>query len=127
MRFADEMTCVFLISVLSFAPACFGADDDDVDEEKGVKKYGVVYDMASDRRINRIGGVYEPEDLDKYMKRRFDSIDSQIGAISGKVDALQSSLDEMQKRLEALAPEKESPGQKSGEAPKSSPRATLVR
>lgn len=113
---------------LAFVPAGSGADSDE-DKEQGIKKYGVVFDMAEDRKINKVGGIYEPEQLDKYMKRRFDSADTQLAALSGKIDALQSGLEEMQKTLERLAAKKDGSTEAEGSSntPRTSGKAQLVR
>ncbi len=78
------------------ALAAFGEDDDEEAHQAGLKKYGVIHNMADDRQVERVGGIYEPEGLDKYMKRKFDAVGSQIDALSSKIDQIEKKLDDLE-------------------------------
>lgn len=69
-------------------------------DEAGEKRYGVVQNIAEDRKVERVGGIYEPEGLDKYMKRRFDAMDSRLDELNAKMDDLGARLDKALKGLE---------------------------
>lgn len=66
----------------------------------GQKKYGVVHNIAEDRQLERVGGIYEPEGIDKYMKRRFDALSDQIKSLDSRLSALESKTDEILKRMD---------------------------
>lgn len=82
---------VFLMSVASSS----FADDDDT----GVKSHGVIYNVAEDRRMEKIGGVYQPEDLDKYMKRHFDSLEQKLDNIASRLDTMAQQIQNSQTGL----------------------------
>jgi len=109
MSHASKLWIVFLLaspfSVL--VPVCSAAEDG----ETGVKKYGVVHDIAEDRQINRVGGIYEPEGLDRYLKRKFDALFEKIGGMESRLQKMETGISEVQQSLERLADEK---GKKSG-------------
>lgn len=65
------------------------------EEEAGVKVNGVSFNIASDRRIIKVGGVYQPEELDFYMKRRFDDIQTQLAQI-------QESQKKLEERIQTI-------------------------
>ena len=71
------------------------------DQEEGVKKYGVVHNIAEDREVIKVGGQYEPEGLDKYMKRKFDQLFSQIESLEGKINNLTSQISELKQKIAA--------------------------
>jgi len=72
---------------------------------------GVVRNIASDRKMEKIGGISEPEGLDKYIKRRMDALDSALAELAEKIGGAPESggssgskeLDgELIKRLDAI-------------------------
>lgn len=65
------------------------------EEQVGVKSNGVTFNIASDRKIIKVGGVYQPEELDSYMKRRFDDIQIQLQQI-------QQSQKEIKERIQNI-------------------------
>lgn len=65
------------------------------DKDVSVKKLGVSWNIAEDRKMERIGGIYEPEGLDKYMKRYFEQL-------SAKVDQLTEQSKRLEKKIEEL-------------------------
>ena len=46
--------------------------------------------------MENISGVYEPEGLDKYMKRYFDQLSSKMDQLSAKVDKLSAQVTVLQ-------------------------------
>ncbi len=68
----------------------------------GVKKYGVTYDIAEDREVVKVGGVYGPEGLDRYMKRKFDSMIQKLTELGEKIDKIESRTQEMQSTVQQL-------------------------
>ena len=95
-RILLAITAVMVLSVLA-VPAAYAQSEDD---ESGIMKKGVVHNIASDRRVERIGGVYQPEELDKYMKRRFDEIITRLAEIEARIDQLDGTLYEIKQTME---------------------------
>ena len=84
------MISLFIFLSIAISAIIVHAQDDAATEdvEAGVKSHGVVHNIAEDRQIERIGGIYQPEGLDKYMKRKFDAMSQKIGELENKVDQL---------------------------------------
>lgn len=66
------------------------------DKDASVRKLGVAWNIAQDRKMENISGVYEPEGLDKYMKRYFDQLSSKMDQLSAKVDKLSAQVTVLQ-------------------------------
>jgi hypothetical protein len=64
-------------------------------EGQGVTINGVIFDVAEDRKTETIGGLTQPEGLDKYMKRHFDTLEQKIGALSTKISDLQQQIKDL--------------------------------
>lgn len=69
-------------------------------QEGGQKKYGVIHNIAEDRQVERVGGIYEPEGLDKYMKRRFDDIVTRLEALDSRLGAIEAELVSLREMME---------------------------
>lgn len=78
-------------------------------DSEGVKKYGVVHNIAEDRRVEKVGGLYEPEGLDIYMKRHLDTLEAQVRALESKLETVNKKIDEVSGLIRAL-------GERLGEA-----------
>lgn len=65
------------------------------DKDESTRRIGVAWNMASDRRVENIAGIVEPEGLDKYMKRYFDQINS-------KLDAMANNLADLSKQVKEI-------------------------
>ncbi len=91
------ITTLFLFIFISVATILLNAQDDE--PEAGVKSHGVIQNISEDRQIERIGGIYQPEGLDKYMKRKFDALNEKIAELEAKVDQLSVEL----KKVSSLA------------------------
>jgi hypothetical protein len=61
-------------------------------QESGQKKYGVIFNIAEDRKVEKVGGIYEPEGLDKYVRRRFDAVDERLDSLEKMITDLKSEL-----------------------------------
>jgi len=68
-------------------------------QEGGQKKYGVIHNIADDRLVERVGGIYEPEGIDKYMKRKFDEVSAQIAGLERKMADVEQKLDSIEMLL----------------------------
>ncbi len=79
---------VFLFGILLSGLPAFAAEDE------GVKQYGVVFDIAKDRKVENAGGLYQPEGLDKYMKRLTDDLGLKIAALEDAQKRTEKKLDE---------------------------------
>ena len=62
-------------------------------EETGVKAAGVVFDINSDRKVEKIGGVVQPEPLDSYIKRLTQALSGQITQLDEKIERIEKKLD----------------------------------
>lgn len=89
---------LFFLFVCSFAFNAFSQADES-NQDQGVKRNGVVFNISPDRRIEKVGGIYEPEGLDKYVDRRMreiseriDSLDAQIKSTNAKLDQILTEL-----------------------------------
>ena len=80
---------------------CFynGLSPEGYAQEAGERKYGVIHNIAEDRQVERIGGIYEPEGLDKYMKRHFEAILSELQAVQNRLTDVEAALNEMRETL----------------------------
>ncbi len=58
-------------------------------------KLGVVFNMANDRKIEKTGGIYEPEGLDKYFSRRMDKMSEQIAGLEKQIGGMKGLLEEV--------------------------------
>ncbi len=74
--------------VISVALAGSEASDKDV----SVRKLGVAWNIAEDRKMENTAGIYGPEGLDKYMKRYFDQLSLKLDQLSAKVDKLSTQI-----------------------------------
>lgn len=91
----------FLIVLLIFSaagPVYLAAADE---KDAGVVRYGVTHNIAEDRVVQKIGGIYEPEGLDKYMKRKFDEIHTKIDAMQEKLAGIEADIKAMKPKPEA--------------------------
>lgn len=88
---AFSLTAIFLI-FLNAHPV-LSADE----PTGGVKKGGVIFNIAADRKVEKIGGVVQPEPLDQYLGRLFAALSEQIQEVDTKVVRIQAELDEIKK------------------------------
>lgn len=72
----------------------------------GVKKHGVVYNIAEDRQVEKVGGIYEPEGLDKYMQRRFDALENRMSQIEDQIGKMHADLNKSLEEIRNAQKEK---------------------
>jgi len=68
------------------------------EEEKdysGVTSHGVIYNIAEDRKIAKVGAVSQPEGLDIYLKRHMDELSAQIKTLESKMESMQKDIQEI--------------------------------
>lgn len=87
-----EKAVYFLIYFFLIGLICSTAQAEEALEDTGVKRYGVVHNIAEDRHIEKIGGAYEPEGIDKYNRRHFDRIHDEIADIKLAINENQEIL-----------------------------------
>lgn len=88
----------FLVACLALclaAPCVIMAVTDVSSQDESVRKLGMNFNMAEDRRMENIGGIYQPEDLDKYMKRHFDALNSKIDQLAMQNQRMEQKLDQL--------------------------------
>lgn len=79
---------------------------DSSEKDASVRKMGVAWNIAEDRKVENIAGVYEAEGLDKYMKRYFDELSAKIDGLSMKVDKLLEQVAQIDSKTSALSAKK---------------------
>ena len=82
----------FLVMVLIVSSNAWAADER---KEEGVKHNGVVFNIAKDRKVEKIGGIYEPEGLDKYVERRMNEVTEHMNRIEAQVEKISQKLEAM--------------------------------
>lgn len=80
-----------IIWTVSQGMAAMGASEKDA----SVRKLGVAWNIAEDRKMENIGGIYEPEGLDKYMKRYFEEFSAKIDRLIEQSNRLEKKVDEL--------------------------------
>lgn len=80
----------------SFSIGLYGQDE----QYGGVRKDGVIHNIAEDREVIKIGGINEPEGLDKYMKRHFDQMDRRISGLEQKIDQINAEMGNLSKSIQ---------------------------
>lgn len=83
-------------------------------EDGGQKKYGVIHNIAEDRQVERVGGIYEPEGIDKYMKRRFDDLAAQINRLDSRMAQMETQITRILQIAEAAVAEDGASDEPSG-------------
>lgn len=84
------MTLFFLLS-----SGALLADNYVSDKDESVKKMGVAWNIAEDRKIANYAGIYQPEGLDIYMKRHFDLFTAKLDQLSMEINQLQKKVDSL--------------------------------
>lgn len=97
MKWHQIKVFLILVWVLSIFPSMLLADTNVSTKDVAVRKLGVSWNMAEDRKIENNGGIYEPEGLDKYMKRL-------VEGLSAKIDQVIAQNERIEKKLNKLVP-----------------------
>jgi hypothetical protein len=79
--------------------------------QSGESRYGVIHNIAEDREVERVGGIYEPEGLDKYMKRKFDELHGRLDEMGERLKVIEKNQGTI---LERLSQREEQTTQQSG-------------
>ena len=90
---------VMVVGVI-LARGAFAADDETL--TGGVKEKGVVHNIAEDREVEQVGGIYQPEGLDKYLKRKFDKLNEKVDGLEEKIAGLGERMDQIHADLQAV-------------------------
>lgn len=62
---------------------------------EGVKVKGFVHNIAQDREVKKIGGQYQPEGLDIYLKRHIDRLYQQMENLKNDMATVRRDVREM--------------------------------
>lgn len=65
------------------------------EKDQAVRKLGVSWNIAEDRKMENISGIYEPEGLDKYMKRYFEQLSAKVDQLTDQNKRLEKKVDEL--------------------------------
>ncbi len=82
---------LLMAGAVSAVWAQIGGEDEE-DSIGGVRAKGVYHNIATDRQITKVSGVYEPEGLDIYLKRHLDAMSGRINELEGDVEEVKSEL-----------------------------------
>ncbi len=99
MKFSTVFYGVFIFFVGS--AGAFAADN--ADQENGVKVNGVVFNISKDRKIEKVGGVYNPEGLDKYVDRKVTEMTERLQKIEAQIDESNKKLDKLTEQISLLS------------------------
>ena len=78
------------------------ADSGVSNQDESVKKLGVAWNIAEDRKIGNYAGIYQPEGLDVYMKRYFDQFSAKIDQLTQKIGQLSEQSNRLEKKVDDL-------------------------
>ena len=78
------------------------ADNDVSNKDESVKKMGVAWNIAEDRKIGNYAGIYQPEGLDVYMKRYFDQFSAKVDQLTQKIGQLSEQSNRLEKKVDDL-------------------------
>lgn len=67
--------------------------------DQGITKHGFVHNIAPDRRVEKVGGIYEPESLDKYIQRHMENLSKQVSDLDAKISRVETQLKEIAQLL----------------------------
>ena len=94
-------------AILLVAFSGLGIAADGSQKDTSVRKYGVAWNVAEDRKIENINGIYQPEDLDKYVKRYFEQVFTKLNELSLKMDSLSGQVAQLDAQIKTLAGKKD--------------------
>lgn len=97
MKVQNKVFFIGLITASFFCGLAQAAESSEPDQ--GVKRNGVVFNISPDRRIEKVGGIYEPEGLDKYVDRRMREISQRIDSLDAQVEKTNAKLDQILAQL----------------------------
>jgi hypothetical protein len=62
------------------------------EESHGVLASGVIHNIAPDRKVEKIGGIMQPEPLDTYLKRLFDELFIKMDQMDQRLQKIEASV-----------------------------------
>ena len=62
------------------------------DESHGVLAGGVIHNIAADRKVEKIGGIMQPEPLDFYLKRLFDELSKKMDQMDLRLQNIEAAV-----------------------------------
>ena len=89
--FLIGLTCLII-------PVFLNAQDE---SSGGVKKDGVIHNIAEDREVIKAGGINEPEGLDKYMKRHFDQLEAKVSSMEERMKSISDQMSKLSKAVQS--------------------------
>ncbi|MDD5671845.1 MAG: hypothetical protein PHN49_09410 [Candidatus Omnitrophica bacterium] len=84
------------LASLSMSADDAGQDDVDV----GVNKKGFVWNIAKDRRVEKVGGVYQPEGEDVYLSRRLEQLQGDIKSLQTQMTEIGQTVKDIKAMLQ---------------------------
>lgn len=93
-----KIQLLLLSSILLAVGPVFANDDSD-----SVKVNGVTFNIAKDRKIEKVGGIYEPEGIDKYVDRRVSELSDRLQQMEAKMNETNQKLDKITMQLTSQA------------------------
>jgi hypothetical protein len=68
----------------------------------GVVSHGIVHNIARDRRVIKTAGLWEPEGVDKYMKRHFDALSTKIDKLGNQIKSMERKMGDMTRKMDNM-------------------------
>ena len=64
----------------------------DDESQGGVRASGVIFNIASDRKVEKIGGIMQPEPLDFYLKRLFEELSKKMDQMDLRLQSIEAAV-----------------------------------
>ncbi|MDD5226380.1 MAG: hypothetical protein PHV97_04245 [Candidatus Omnitrophica bacterium] len=104
MFFQKAVVFVMLVVLCGLVPSLASAELNASDKDVSVRRLGVALNIAEDRKMENIAGIYQPEGLDKYMQRYFAGLSAKVDRVIDQNNRLEKKVDELiSKTDQALA------------------------
>jgi hypothetical protein len=105
----QKIMVVFILGIMGVSSLAM-AEWDSSGKDTSVRRSGVSWNIAEDRKMENNRGIYEPEGMDKYMKRYFDQLLMKIDQLAEQNNRLEKKVDELvSKNSQALMSQKKNP------------------
>jgi outer membrane murein-binding lipoprotein Lpp len=101
------VTVLVFAVVLSGVPSGAMADTYVSNKDESVRRSGIAYNIAEDRKVENINGVYEPEGLDKYLKRYMDKLSEKVDQLSAKIERLSDQVTQLSAKVDSSGAKKD--------------------
>jgi hypothetical protein len=95
MSFRKAAVFVMIVALGGLVPSRASAELSASDKDVSVRRLGVALNIAEDRKMENIAGIYQPEGLDKYMQRYFEQLSAKVDRVIDQNNRLEKKVDEL--------------------------------